>query len=140
VVSFTPRPLYPQGMSPRYPLDRRLGALQSRSGRFGEEKILDTTGTRTPTPRSSSPQLVAIPTTLSRLLNKMSFAGFEVLKAADMTPSSPVCSPTLRRNVLTSVHIYWTTRRHIQDDDTINYLSIVNTVCVCVRRRKNKEL
>jgi hypothetical protein len=34
---------------PRYPLDRRLGGHQSRSGRFGEEKILDPTGIRTPT-------------------------------------------------------------------------------------------
>jgi hypothetical protein len=50
VVSFTPRPLYP-----RYPLDRRLGGPQSQSGRSGEEKILDPIGTRTPTPRSSSP-------------------------------------------------------------------------------------
>jgi hypothetical protein len=40
---------------PRYPLDRRLGEPQSRSGRFGEEKILDPIGTRTPTPQSSSP-------------------------------------------------------------------------------------
>jgi hypothetical protein len=38
VVSFTPRPLYPQGKSPLYPLDRRLGGPQSRSGRGGEEK------------------------------------------------------------------------------------------------------
>jgi hypothetical protein len=38
VVSFTPRPLYPQGKSPWYPLDRRLGGPQSRSGRDGEEK------------------------------------------------------------------------------------------------------
>jgi hypothetical protein len=38
VVSFTPRPLYPQGKSPWYPLDRRLGGSQSRSGRGGEEK------------------------------------------------------------------------------------------------------
>jgi hypothetical protein len=44
----------------------RLGGPQSRSGRFGEEKILDPTGTRTPTPQSSSPYLVAIPITLSR--------------------------------------------------------------------------
>jgi hypothetical protein len=28
-------------------MDRRLGGRQSRSGRFGEEKILDHTGTRT---------------------------------------------------------------------------------------------
>jgi hypothetical protein len=38
-----PRPLYP-----RYPLDRKLGGPQSQSGRRGEEKILDPTGTRTP--------------------------------------------------------------------------------------------
>jgi hypothetical protein len=38
VVSFTPRPLYPQGKSPWYTLDRRLGGLHSRSGVGGEEK------------------------------------------------------------------------------------------------------
>jgi hypothetical protein len=38
VVSFTPRPLYPKGKSLSYPLDRRLGGPQSRSGRGGEEK------------------------------------------------------------------------------------------------------
>jgi hypothetical protein len=29
---------YPHGKSPWYPLDRRLGGLQSRSGSDGEEK------------------------------------------------------------------------------------------------------
>jgi hypothetical protein len=48
------RPLYPRGKSLQYPLDRRLGGPQSRSERLGEEKILDTTGTRTPTPGSSN--------------------------------------------------------------------------------------
>jgi hypothetical protein len=38
VVSFTPRPLYPQGKSLRYPLDRKLGGLQSQSGHGTEEK------------------------------------------------------------------------------------------------------
>jgi hypothetical protein len=39
----------PRAKGPRYPLDRRLGGPQSRSGLFGEVKILDPTGTRTPT-------------------------------------------------------------------------------------------
>jgi hypothetical protein len=43
------------GKSRQYPLDRRLGGLQSRSGRLGEKKILNPTGTRTQTPRSSNP-------------------------------------------------------------------------------------
>jgi hypothetical protein len=51
-VSFAPQPLYPRGKSFRYPLDRRLGLPQSRSGRYVEAKILDPTGTRTPSSRS----------------------------------------------------------------------------------------
>jgi len=35
VVSSTPRQLYPQGKSPWYPFDRRLGGLKSRFGRSG---------------------------------------------------------------------------------------------------------
>jgi hypothetical protein len=38
VVSFTPRPLYPQGKSPCHPLDRKLGGSQSRSGHSDEKK------------------------------------------------------------------------------------------------------
>jgi hypothetical protein len=38
------------GKKSRYPLDRRLGGPQGRSGRREEEKILDPTGTRTLTP------------------------------------------------------------------------------------------
>jgi hypothetical protein len=36
--SFMPRQLYLQGKSTRYPLDRRLGVPQIRSGHDGEEK------------------------------------------------------------------------------------------------------
>jgi hypothetical protein len=39
---------------PRYPLDRRLGGPQSRSGRRGQEKILDHAGTPSLIPQSSS--------------------------------------------------------------------------------------
>jgi hypothetical protein len=44
VVSFTTRPLNPMEKSPRYPLDRRLGGPQSRSGQCGEEKIFTLSG------------------------------------------------------------------------------------------------
>jgi hypothetical protein len=54
VVSFTPLPLYPRGKSPRYPLDRKLGGPQSRSGRCGEEKNLALPEIE---PGPSSPQL-----------------------------------------------------------------------------------
>jgi hypothetical protein len=37
VARFAPRPLYSQGKSPRYPLDRRLGGPQSQPGRCIEE-------------------------------------------------------------------------------------------------------
>jgi hypothetical protein len=48
VVSFTSRPLYPHRKSPWYPLDRKLGGLQSRSGRGGGgEKFPALAGTRT---------------------------------------------------------------------------------------------
>jgi hypothetical protein len=40
----------PSGKSLWYLFYRRLGGPQSRSGRYGEEKIFDPTGTRTPTP------------------------------------------------------------------------------------------
>jgi len=43
-----PWPLYPQGKSPWYPLDRRLGEPQSRSGCGSEEKKFPTpVGNRT---------------------------------------------------------------------------------------------
>jgi hypothetical protein len=48
MVSFTLRPPYP-----RYPLCRRLGGPQSRSGRRGKVKLLNPIGTRNPTSRSS---------------------------------------------------------------------------------------
>jgi hypothetical protein len=39
-VNFTPRPLYPPGKEPlvSYPLDKRLGGPQNRSGHGAEEK------------------------------------------------------------------------------------------------------
>jgi hypothetical protein len=61
VVVFTPRPLFhPQRKSPRYPLDRRLGGPQSRSGPCEVEKNrFASAENRTPVVQSVS---VAVPT------------------------------------------------------------------------------
>jgi hypothetical protein len=45
VVSFTLLPLYPRGKSPRYPSHMRLGGPLCLSGRYGEVKIINSTGT-----------------------------------------------------------------------------------------------
>jgi hypothetical protein len=50
-----PTALPPGGKSLWYPVDRRLCVSQSRSGRYGDFKILDPTAIRTPNPWSSSP-------------------------------------------------------------------------------------
>jgi hypothetical protein len=51
-----PAALYPRGKDPRYPLYRRLGGPQSRSGHKRlEEKSFAPAGDRTPIARSSSP-------------------------------------------------------------------------------------
>jgi hypothetical protein len=63
VASFTPLPLYTKEKSPRYPLKRGLGGLQSWSGRGGEEKV--------PSPRPESnpiiPKLIIIPYSIIQL-------------------------------------------------------------------------
>jgi hypothetical protein len=81
VVSLTVLLLYPQGKSPRYPLHRRFGGPQNRSGRNGEVEILGPAATRILTPRFTNLEPDAIPTALPRLLvfgvwNKTSVCGW----------------------------------------------------------------
>jgi hypothetical protein len=62
---FRTRPLNPRGKSPQYPFYRGLGGPHSPSGRCGlEKKSLPLPGIE---PRQTNPQLVAVPTELSRL-------------------------------------------------------------------------
>jgi len=58
-VSFTPRLFYSHGKNPWYPLDRRLGEPQSRSGRGGEDK--NSQPLPGLEPRSSSPIPLSYP-------------------------------------------------------------------------------
>jgi hypothetical protein len=68
VVSFIPRPLYLKGNFPSYPVFRRLGRSQSRSGNFGEEdKLLALPGIKPPLPDYPACSLVAILTELLQL-------------------------------------------------------------------------
>jgi hypothetical protein len=62
-VSFTRLPLYLLGNSPMYPLDKRLGGPQSRSGRSGKEKSLASC-------RESNPDRPARRPSLYRLLGE----------------------------------------------------------------------
>jgi hypothetical protein len=68
VVGFTRRPLYPQGKSHRYLLDRRLGVLLSCSGLGGKEKNSQPLpGIKPYNPDRPAYSLVTIPIELSRL-------------------------------------------------------------------------
>jgi hypothetical protein len=57
VVSFIPQLLYPQGKSPWYPLDRRLGGLQSSSGHGNEKNSQHLLGLKPPDYPAHSPLL-----------------------------------------------------------------------------------
>jgi hypothetical protein len=68
VVSFTPRPLYLRGKSPRYPLDRRRGGGKSRSAHCGgQQDLLSLPEIETQFLGHATSKLVAIPTELYRL-------------------------------------------------------------------------
>jgi hypothetical protein len=61
--------IHAQAALPWYPLDRRLGGPQNRSGRGGEEKNSQSPpGVEPYDPNRPARSLVAIPTELSRLL------------------------------------------------------------------------
>jgi len=68
VVTFTPRPFYLRGKRPRYPVDRRLSELQSRSGRDGEEKKSHHCPCRDFNPGRPARSLVTVLTDLHRLV------------------------------------------------------------------------
>jgi hypothetical protein len=67
MVSYTPRPLYTLGKIPRNPLDRRLSENQSRSGRYGVEKMFLLLPRTEPSP--SSPSLYRLLYILVYILN-----------------------------------------------------------------------
>jgi hypothetical protein len=75
VVSFTPRPLYPKGKIPWYPLDRRLCGPQSRSGRSGEEKI--------PIPRQESNPRTPVVQPVTQRYTDWAFLELNCLRESD---------------------------------------------------------
>jgi hypothetical protein len=117
LVNFTPRPLYSRENSPSYPLNRRLGEPQSRSGRCGEEKNL------LPLPRiesrPSSPSLyrlyvgcyraVAVAFRIFVWWTEPTFEEYFLLRCSNS-------SPTFRRNVILAAcflcgHLLWISLR-----------------------------
>jgi hypothetical protein len=87
-----PLPLYPRGESPRYPLYRRLGGPQSRSGRHGEVKIL--------VPPGLELRLLRLPTR-SQSLYRLSYPASTRNPVHLHLPVSDECSYNLRK------HLYW---------------------------------
>jgi hypothetical protein len=101
VVSFTPRPLYPRERRPRYPLDRTLNGLQSRSGRCGEENNFAMPGME---PGPSSSLAIAIPNELSRLLKLI------------------VKCKKLLKSLLTNVILYWARQYNFNITGSLNFV------------------
>jgi hypothetical protein len=98
VVSFTPRPLYPQGKSTWYSLDRMLGGPQSRSGRDGEEK-------------NSQPSPGIEPWNLdhpgrSPALHRLSYHGSIPRKFTSKCKSQPTARPS-KKNVMNLMRENW---------------------------------
>jgi hypothetical protein len=87
VVSFKPRPLYPQGKRPWYPVNRRLDGPQIRSGLGGEQKNSQ------PLPRLEPPIIQPVPqrytTELSWLLLEIR-VGWETYALSASTLNLPV--------------------------------------------------
>jgi hypothetical protein len=69
VVRFTPLWNCIRGKSPRYPLDRRQGGTESRSGRYGEDKkYLAPAGIEPTILDRPARSVVAIPTEVSHYI------------------------------------------------------------------------
>jgi hypothetical protein len=85
MVSYTLGPLYSQGKNLSYSLDRRVGGLQSRSERGGEEKFQAPVGIRIPVHPARSPALYrwAIPTPF------LNYIHMHVLCEQTLLPQTP---------------------------------------------------
>jgi hypothetical protein len=74
MVRFMPQPLYPKINNPLYPLDRRLGGLQSRSKCYEEDKnFLNLLGKESGFIDYPARRLAAVPTELSRLPHRTKY-------------------------------------------------------------------
>jgi hypothetical protein len=93
VVSFTPRPLHPQGNSPWYPIDRRLSRPQSWFRRGGEEENSQ------PLPGLESPIIQPVAqrftTELIRLLRVTRKAGNSLTSWVTYSSQEGLCSMKL---------------------------------------------
>jgi hypothetical protein len=96
VVSFKPRPLYPQ-----YALDRGLGEPQNRSGRCGVEKhLLHLLGIESPVVQSVACRYTDWREFYSLLSNYFNVVGFEVFTSQ---PNEEYVSSGTRRRVFIDV-------------------------------------
>jgi hypothetical protein len=102
MISFTLLPLYLRVKSPWYPLDRRLGGTQSRSGRGGEDRK------KVPAPARNQTQVVQ---SISQSLYWLSYRGLlrniliQVLWSGRTREVHSVSSQFLTNNPTAAVHL-----------------------------------
>jgi hypothetical protein len=82
------------GKEPKYPFNRKLGGSQSRSGRFGEEKISYVCRIRTP-----NRTLIAVPSTISRP-RLYRVASVRIARASSEIQTQQLCTTALKRSLV----------------------------------------
>jgi hypothetical protein len=100
VVSFTPRPLYPQGKSPWYPLDRKLGGPQSRSEPGGEEKNSQ------PLPGLKPPIIQLVAQRYTAELSRLLISALDETKVIDFPSQKTVSRANITELVTNDIRVY----------------------------------
>jgi hypothetical protein len=101
VVSFTSRPLYLQGKSPCYPLNRRLSGLQRRSERGDEGKISSSR-------QESNPRIPIVQPVTQRYTDwAITTLSCTYLSTGKLCPGTYECvSESLRTESITKLYAY----------------------------------
>jgi hypothetical protein len=131
MVSFTYRPSNAWGTTPRYPLDRKLGGPQSRSGHSGgeETKILAAAGERTPVtqPVAQSLHWLSYLCSWSQVCFILQLSSHQVILIFQLTNKAeiPDFASVSRKDLLAASLIFsicWSMKANCTSDDLVREL------------------